>query len=436
MPGAAVSKKIASACCFLFVLGLAPRLWFSFTTPFWKDPIELSSEYTKDAVDYDKIAQNVAAGHGFSLSEKPPYQPTLKRAPAYPLFLAFLYRFLGRSCYPVFVVQSLLGAAVPVLLFLMGFWMGGWAVGLLCGILNALNPSAISYAAEISTEELAIFQFALTGFLMTAAFRRRSLGLGALAGAALGWTLLSKTALAPVVPFLALWGLGTPLKKSERLKAAAVIIFCTALTFSPWLIRNQKIFGVFSPGMIGGMTLHARTFDRGVRADLGSPEYQRDFYGVWTRLEKEGVSELQIAEHFKKEAVQNVRLHPFRYLSGALIELDAFLGLRFFFPFSPRGYEHEGIGDPGRWVLFKSIPRLLFYLVCLAGMVLAMRRTAGEALPLLLLTAVFTLSHIFMAYSGFRYAEPLMPFFFLFFSIALRRAGQRFFSFVRPVSLV
>src|SRR3989338_816219 len=303
MPDAEANKtkgnaKIAAACFFLFILGLAPRLWVSFETSSWKNPMELSPGYVKDAREYDAIAQNLATGRGFSLSENAPYKPTLKRAPAYPFFLAVLYRLFGHSHTPVFVIQSILGAAVSVLLFLIGFWIGGWGAGLLCGILNALNLSGASYAAEIATEALAIFQFTLTGFLMVAAFRRHSLGLCVLAGLALGSTLLCKTALVPFVPFLLFWGVQTNLKRSQRLKAAAVIIFCAALTFSPWLIRNKKISGAFSPGMVGGMTFYTRVFDRGARADFSSPEYQRDFYGGWGRPEKKKTRQLQIPAHF------------------------------------------------------------------------------------------------------------------------------------------
>ena len=45
-----------------------------------------------DAHTYDLPAWNLVSGNGYSSSLHPPYQPSVLRAPTYPLFLALVYK--------------------------------------------------------------------------------------------------------------------------------------------------------------------------------------------------------------------------------------------------------------------------------------------------------------------------------------------------------
>ena len=61
-----------------------------------------------DAGDYRRLAENLLAGRGFTLSAAPPYEPSARRAPVYPVFLAAVYTVAGRSDKAVLGAQALL----------------------------------------------------------------------------------------------------------------------------------------------------------------------------------------------------------------------------------------------------------------------------------------------------------------------------------------
>ncbi len=401
----------------IFIAAFAFRFWLASHDPLWSGPLAVEREGF-DSADYEQIAHNLVEGHGFSVANAPPYERTFKRAPGYPLFLTAFYRVFGYSHRPVLTAQAILGALACVLLLKMGIWLGDIRTGVVAALMNTFNFSGAHYAAKILTEEPAIFEFILTGFLFMLAVRRRSIFWAACGGFSLGIVLLSKTALAPMTPFLIFLGACSGWKWKERWKACFAAMFCTGLVLVPWFLWTQTVTGNSSPGMIGGMTLHARTFERGIRADLIDPRYNEEYYMKWSEMKKAGASEAEVVNYFKQIAVSTIQKYPGRYLFGALIELDAFLGLRFFFPFSPRKFEKSQIGSLPIFFL-KGTIRLAFYLIAIGGMILAMRQKKAESLFLILILPVFIAVHIFTAYSGYRYAEPIIPFFILFFSLRI-----------------
>ena len=90
----------------LFLLGIALRLGYLSVGEV------LTAPPKNDGISYDIIAYNLVQGNGFSLE-----QPTAFRPPAYPLFLAGLYLFASKSYILVHLVQAVLGAVTPLLLF-------------------------------------------------------------------------------------------------------------------------------------------------------------------------------------------------------------------------------------------------------------------------------------------------------------------------------
>ena len=80
-----------------------------------------------DAPEYRRLAENLLERHGFSLSVGSPYEPTARRAPGYPLFLALVYTVFGRSDTAVLWAQSMLWGFGCLLLARLVASKGRWS---------------------------------------------------------------------------------------------------------------------------------------------------------------------------------------------------------------------------------------------------------------------------------------------------------------------
>ena len=112
---------------------------------------------TPDAIQYDRIGENIADGNGFSLDEKPPYKPTMKREPLYPYFLSIVYKLFGHNRHFVLLGQSVIHGISSVLTLVLGTMLFGRRVGFLGGLFTAVNATLSNFCAYILTETLFVF---------------------------------------------------------------------------------------------------------------------------------------------------------------------------------------------------------------------------------------------------------------------------------------
>src|SRR3989344_8988415 len=69
-----------------------------------------------DFIEYWTLAKNVTDGHGFSLRNAEPFEPSALRIPGYPLFLAISYALTGSTVFAS-ILQILLYAFFGVLVY-------------------------------------------------------------------------------------------------------------------------------------------------------------------------------------------------------------------------------------------------------------------------------------------------------------------------------
>jgi Flp pilus assembly protein TadD len=134
----------------VFVLALAVRLAAFgelYHSPFFE-------VLMGDAQGYDLWAQKIAAGD-WKGGDQVFYQ-----APAYPYFLAVVYKLMGHSPIGVRVIQCVLGALAAVMLLQAGTRFFGRLAGVVAGVIFALYPVAIFY-------DLTLQKSALDGFFMS-----------------------------------------------------------------------------------------------------------------------------------------------------------------------------------------------------------------------------------------------------------------------------
>jgi hypothetical protein len=183
-----------------------------------------------DSHEYQTLADNVRQHGVFSLKTAPPYLPSTRRGPAYPMFLA-VFGDASRG------VQCILDALVAVMICaLAARWVRlRWAVA--AGFLYALHPGALVYANSILVESLLTFLLASTVALLS---WRPGLVAASLAGVTLALAAQCRAIVVPfviVVAAILLW---------RRLGVAAAAL-CAAfvLALAPWIIRSSVLAGRF-----------------------------------------------------------------------------------------------------------------------------------------------------------------------------------------------
>jgi hypothetical protein len=190
-----------------------------------------------DSVTYLLLANNLAAGNGFSVDRQPPYRGYTTRAPLYPAFLASILLVTGEDYVAIRVVQGLLGVVTAALGFLAFAKLrpGFHAVsGLAVLALGFLCPSVYLLDGEILSESLAAFFMTAAVFAVVCA-GSRPVGLTA-AGLCLGLLMLTRPEylLFPVALALVLAILRAP---RWKLLLPCVLV-ASALVVLPWSIRN------------------------------------------------------------------------------------------------------------------------------------------------------------------------------------------------------
>src|SRR3990167_4842041 len=112
--------------------------------------------YFADAIEFDSIAKTLAAGNGYSDSNG---IPTAAREPAYPVFLAAIYKIAGHDLLVVRISQAFLGALTCIIIYFIGKKTSSISAGICSSIIASIYPFFIYYNGHILSETLFIFLF-------------------------------------------------------------------------------------------------------------------------------------------------------------------------------------------------------------------------------------------------------------------------------------
>ena len=223
----------------LTILGLALRL-------VWFNRYQLAGTDC-DGAGYMDVARHIASGAGFTTNVYkylylPPAslpQPDAHWNPLYPLLTAGAFRLFGESMFSAKLVPLLLGTAVPALVYRLAQALtGDRRTALAAGLLAVAHPVLVTWSLRIETE---IGTLALVTAVLVLMFRPKwqgSVALGVVAG--LAWWMKYQSAL--------LWGailLQAAIMRPPRrgLRGLAIVALAFTVTISPWLARNQRVFG-------------------------------------------------------------------------------------------------------------------------------------------------------------------------------------------------
>lgn len=205
-----------------------------------------------DAPEYRRLAENILDGHGFSLSAGPPYEPSARRAPGYPLFLALVYAVVGKSDDAVLWAQSMLWGLGCLLLARLVASIFDMRAGILAAFIVAVHPVLARTAGAILTE--GPYTVMLIGLVWAfhRSLRTSSPVLFVLTGALFGAATLIRPLTGAFLVFL--WG-GVWIWRRQLTHPVRSCLIMTAIgmiALLPWTVRNAAVFGQLIPVQVQG----------------------------------------------------------------------------------------------------------------------------------------------------------------------------------------
>jgi 4-amino-4-deoxy-L-arabinose transferase-like glycosyltransferase len=205
---------------------------------------------------------------GYALARGVEFDLNSKRTPGYPWLVAFAIVAGGEDLRSLVFLQHVLGVVTAGLTFALGrlaFTPArvGRSVGLVAGLLIALNGGLILSEHSVMTEALFVPLVVGTLTALVAALRTGSLALFGLAGLLLGLATLTRPVAQILVPIIPLAALLVSRSWRPTLLRTGVALAGFALMMAPWVVRSaieQDSAGVGSLGqsLIGRTARHDR----------------------------------------------------------------------------------------------------------------------------------------------------------------------------------
>ncbi len=227
----------ATAITLLVILAVATILRFDFL-------FSTSHKVSHDTIHYDAMVRQLLDEGVYA------YKSTTSNAqvtPGYPLFMAAIYKLAEGLSYEPFPIIRVLQVGFSLVSIALGYLiaarLAGRQAGLLTAATMAVYPPFIWANGAILTEPLAAMLLLLYVWLQLLAFEQKRWTLHALAGAAMGLTVLVRP------EFLVLIGASYVLlliRGRQLLETAKLFLFAligAGLVLSPWVIRNVVTLG-------------------------------------------------------------------------------------------------------------------------------------------------------------------------------------------------
>jgi 4-amino-4-deoxy-L-arabinose transferase-like glycosyltransferase len=268
------------------------------------------------------IAGHIVRGQGFSSPFHLDTGPTAWIAPVYPYLVALVFRLFGiysaASAIVLLGIQCIIAAATGITIHALGRRTLGAQVGFCAAWIWALSP--IFFRWTVSW----IWDFTASAFLLSAALivtldvaeknsRKLWLSLGAL------WAVIALTnpALLSVMPFTFLYAAFVNHRSFRPWFASAVLagVLFAALV-SPWLIRNERVFGrpvFFRSNFWFEFHLGNYHFSNGMGFSGKHPGGNPAVFKQYAAM-----GEMAFLDYYKEDGLRFVREYPSEFLDLTL----------------------------------------------------------------------------------------------------------------------
>lgn len=275
------------------------HLWNPHPTGFFifhGSPISDGSTYTFKAI-------NIAEGYGIPQVQQPAIRPF------YSIVLACLYTWTGFSLRAVTALNIVIGGATASLIYLCGALVFNRLCGFGAALFFAIDPTQLIQTPQAGSEPLGLLFFVGSVYAALLAFKDRQAAMFFLSGLLIGLSNLTRPLTVFTLPLyialILLVGWRERMPKAASIRALLMLFgfFCVML---PWLIRQERVYGIASLSDNIGEAIYAAT----------SPLYKQ-----WTPVVRKDADAAGIPNtvgdryrYFIDRAVKNVKANPGFYL--------------------------------------------------------------------------------------------------------------------------
>lgn len=379
------------------VFSLALILRISFIVFYENGKMLKNLNYAADEYSYDQIAINFLSGKGF-VTDDGLYS---RRAPVYPLFLAFIYLIFGHSYVIVRFIQAIIGSLTCLIIYLLGKELFDKKIGLLSAFIFAIYYPFIQYPAYLLTEIIFTFLLVVSMFFFLRYYFVRKNSLLFSATIFLGIASLCRASSLLFILFLSFWlGLLYRFKLRQTIKAVFVLLSGIIIIVLPWTIRNYIIYKRVVP----------ITIESGIVLYLGNNPRATGGTGGWTKYEQDQFLPENISNPYTPEAERTMLRLALRYIFNHP-KRTIMLGFKKFINLWRPFYADAR--------LINKIIMSIFYIPIIVLATLGIIKTACENFKrynlFYFLILYFILMHM-ITISNIRYRDPAMPFLIIFSS--------------------
>jgi 4-amino-4-deoxy-L-arabinose transferase-like glycosyltransferase len=300
----------------IFIIAILVRILFNFTVARNYTPIN-------DSANYQAVALSILHQHCFCLLPPPPIvpQPTVDRAPLWPLTIAIIYGLFGPQNLFVRLFLSVVGAGTCVFVYLFAREIFDHFFAMLAGLAAAFYPQLYVYDGWLASESLFIFLLLAVCYTVLRFQRTQKLGWIISAGILLGILSLERPNGLFVLGVFIVWAIVAGWRKlvprKLLIKGSVLATLIAFILIAPWTIRNYIDSHTFIPVAIGQGTVLIGAYNSSVLggnppamwvnpniADpaLGEKYRYADWQGPAAQLARE--------RDFQNAAVQWILQHP------------------------------------------------------------------------------------------------------------------------------
>ena len=208
-----------------------------------------------DADDYNQLATRLVEGRGYVNAAG---MPTAWRPPAYPVFVAGIYKIAGVDVQRATMVQVILGGLTVLMLTAVAAMILGWPRALIAGAIAAVYPAFVWLPRLLFSENLSLFLMLVSlGTIILYLHTSRMIWIilfGVLC--ALNTLVRSGNLVFPIIVAIGLLILHW---RNWKQLAAPLLVMAVVfvVTLLPWTIRNYRVFHHVIPvATQDGLTLY------------------------------------------------------------------------------------------------------------------------------------------------------------------------------------
>ena len=353
------------------------------------------------------VARSLASGHGFSSPFFPTSGPTAFVPPLYPFILSCIFRLFGiyslLSAFTILTFNSICSALTSVAVYWSARGTTGARGARIAAWVWAFYPFAIYFSAH------RVWEYSLTTLLFATCLcfaqhlhKAKKWTLWAGFGLFYGMAAYSNPAILSCFPFLLLFVLCQIRKNDQRwLLRGATATLALIAVLSPWVVRNYKVLGIFSPmrdnfwlELYSGNCLPPTAADRPSSPaphPPSNPVEMRKFLSM---------GEVPFLREKHDLAVQCIRQHPSDYVRASLRRFVYYW--TGFWSFQPEYMASEPTEIP-----------MMFYvggvtLLMLRGLRRFWKQNSREAVPYFILLSFFPLAY-YLSLALIDHRSPIEP---------------------------